>query len=153
MMVRRPLALFAISFVCTTVVGAGLYFIPLLLRYKVIDYAIYAASFGALAYHLPNSVFRSHGPNLVADEEPTSVIPIAILLLIIVWLIPGLILYWVFQPRDVKKAVQIASFVVSSIGAIVFYLFNKASLPSVADKVGFFAGVCLSPPTALEFLL
>ena len=67
--------------------------------------------------------------------------------------IPILILYLQIGPRGYKRAIQFFAFLISLGGAILFYVRHPNSLPSVADKVGYFSGATLSVPGVLEFAL
>jgi hypothetical protein len=64
-----------------------------------------------------------------------------------------LIIYLKIGPPGYKRAIQVFALFACLGGAIIFYLRYPDRLPSVADKVGFFTGVTLAPPTVLEWLL
>jgi hypothetical protein len=64
-----------------------------------------------------------------------------------------LAIYLRIGPPGYKRAIQVFAFLVCLGGAIIFYLRYPNRLPSIADKVGFFTGVAIAPPTVLEWFL
>ena len=66
---------------------------------------------------------------------------------------PTLLLYWLLRPEYHKKAIQTSTFLLSLGAALLYLRARPEKLPTVADKVTFLTGVCLGPPTALEFMI
>jgi hypothetical protein len=73
--------------------------------------------------------------------------------LLVVWAIPALVIYWFLNPATPKRAIQIAALFLSTGVAILYYLKNMEKFPHPDQKVTFFVGVSLTPPTVLEWLL
>ncbi len=99
-----------------------------------------------------SSFIARHG----IQPPPPPSLPIVRLLVIaiaIIWFFPILAIYWIFNPGNMKQVIQVASFVIAIISATLFHLYNDTALKSTADRVGFYSGICLGPPTALDFLL
>lgn len=74
-------------------------------------------------------------------------------LLLAVWTFPAIFLYWFFEPENLKKGIQVTSLLLGILFSVSYYFFNSDDFKSTADKVSFFSGVILGPPTAFEFLL
>jgi energy-coupling factor transporter transmembrane protein EcfT len=66
---------------------------------------------------------------------------------------PALLLYWVLRPEYHKKAIQTSVFLLGLGAALLYLRARPEKLPTMADKVTFLTGVCLGPPTALEFMI
>lgn len=74
--------------------------------------------------------------------------------LIVVWTIPAIILYWVLEPSSLKKGLQVTSLIVGLCFGLIYYWYKYSSeKPSLADKITYFSGFTIGPPTILEFLL
>src|SRR5262249_40559442 len=133
----RFLKFLAVGFVCTTLVGVGQYFGAgilsdgpflslLIVILAVVFWSLFRPSdFSDLIFR--RAFFPREASALRPQKAVSSIIPIIILTLIVAWLFPGLVLYWVFQPRDIKWSIQITSFVVSTAGAVVFCIFRPGA--------------------------
>jgi hypothetical protein len=91
-----------------------------------------------------------------ADEPDLNWLPLLGLFIAVLALVlatPVLIISLQIGPRGYKKAIQSFALFVCLAGAIIYYLRYPHRLPTIADKVAFFSGVTLSPPTALELVL
>ena len=91
-----------------------------------------------------------------APPPKSSCLPLVGLLVGVLALVlatPVLIIYLQLGPRGYKRATQVFALLVCLGIAILYYLRYPHTLPSMADKVTFFSGVTLSPPTVLEFVL
>lgn len=72
---------------------------------------------------------------------------------LVVCAIPSCVIYLATNPQHPKKALQTAIFFVSMGIALIYFLKNKETFPSVADKVTYFTGAAIVPITVIEFLL
>ncbi len=75
-------------------------------------------------------------------------------ILVVVWTIPAIIIYWALEPESLKKGLQVTSLIVGLCFGIIYYWYKYSNeKPSISDKITYFTGVTLAPPTILEFLL
>lgn len=66
--------------------------------------------------------------------------------------IPALIIFWFIVRENHLKAIRISVFMFSTGGAILWYILHREKFSSVAEKVAFFSGVCLSPVAVIDIL-
>jgi hypothetical protein len=92
------------------------------------------------------------GIGLPGPNETIQLILSLIAILLFLWAFPAFVIYWFFNPKNIKKAVQIGVFLTSSALAMGFYLSNKRVFKSPADIVSYFSGACLGPPAVIEIL-
>jgi hypothetical protein len=103
-------------------------------------------SFGTVPY-----TFRGIG--LPGPSETIQAVLSLVAILLFLWALPALILYWMINPNNLKKAIRIGVFLSSASLSLVFYLSNKKMFKSPADIVSFFSGACLGPVAVIEILL
>jgi hypothetical protein len=73
--------------------------------------------------------------------------------LLFLWAFPALIIYWIINPQNVKRAIKIGVFLSSSGLAVIYYLSNRKVFRSPADTVSFFSGACFGPVAIVEILM
>jgi hypothetical protein len=62
-------------------------------------------------------------------------------ILIISCIIPALIIYWLTNPLNLKRAIKIAVFLLSMGGSIICFIKYREKFPTVVEKSLFFLGV------------
>jgi hypothetical protein len=113
---------------------------------SLITLALFVFSFGTVPY-----TFR--GVGLPGPSETIQAILSLVAILLFLWAIPALIIYWIVNPANLKKAIKIGVFFSSSALSVFFYLSNRKLFRSPADIVGFFSGTCLGPVAIIDILL
>lgn len=113
---------------------------------SLITLFLFVFSFGTLPY-----TFRGIG--LPGPSETIQAILSLVAILLFLWAIPALLIYWITNPYNLKKAIRIGVFLSSSSLSLIFYLSNKKKFKSPADIVGFFSGACLGPVAIIEIFL
>ena len=152
-MLRLSLLAFLVSSLCSFVIGRGILYIlnhysmnifTPLIAFIVIEIAI-AITQSQMLYcrHCPPS----------AMESFIEALPVLIGILCALWALPAFIIYWMVAPGNFKKAIQIFVFLASASVGLLYYLTNRDKLPTLADKVTFFSGVCLGPITVVEIFM
>jgi hypothetical protein len=132
-----------LPYLTTFLENLPLYVILILSLLAIISF-IY--SFGTVPYTFS-------GIGLPGPSETIQAILSLVAVLLFLWALPALILYWMINPDNLKKAIRIGVFLSSSSLSLVFYLSNKKRFRSPADIVSFFSGACLGPVAIIEILL
>ena len=107
---------------------------------------VFICTFGTVPF-----IFR--GVGLPGPSENITLILSFIGITCFLLVIPALVIYWITNPSNYKKAIQIGVFLVSTGLSVVYYLSNRRLFEEVGDTVSFFAGTCLGPPAVIEILL
>jgi len=104
--------------------------------------------------------FDSDSPDSPGCLIPSIIVTVFISLIMVsgcifvISAIPAIFLYWVINPTNIKKGIQVTVFFMSVIISVIIYFAGlKDRLPSVADKVTYFVGVCTGPVTVISILL
>jgi hypothetical protein len=76
-----------------------------------------------------------------------------LLVTLILWAPALVIIYWMVNPANWRKAIEICVFLAGVILGVCYYIRHRKELPSISDKVTYFSGVCTVPVVIVKLLL
>jgi hypothetical protein len=139
------------------------YFIAKLVRFvadhPIVEYigiiliiSVLAFRYRYLAYTLFGKLNRIHSSEIrMVGNQGCSTIFTILAIMCILYSVPVIILIWLLNPTNLKKPILVTVLILSIVISIFFY--DKEKLPTLADKVTYFAGVTLTPVGILSFLI
>lgn len=78
---------------------------------------------------------------------------LGLIIVVVLCFIAVLLLHWTKSNFPPKKVIMIVAFLASCVLGIIYFIYNKDKFPKPIDKIGYFVGVCFSPPGAVEILM
>src|SRR3989339_1432067 len=66
-------------------------------------------------------------------------------IILLITAVPALIIYWLVNPSNIKKGIQIAVFCVVGISGVLYYIKNRDKFPTAADKITYFSALFIAP--------